>query len=93
MLVATKKDLRDDPAAVQRLQMNGMEPTTYDQGAGLCREIGGARFIECSALTQENLKEIFDTSIRVVLDAMKRASSGGKSKKGKMNMTFRCAIM
>ena len=90
MLVATKKDLRDDPQAVQRLKLNGMDPTTYEQGAGLCREIGGARFIECSALTQENLKEIFDTSIRVVLDAMRKASSG-KSKKGKMQ--FRCAIM
>ena len=78
VLVATKKDLRDDPAAVQRLQMNGMEPTTYDQGAGLCREIGGARFIECSALTQKGLKNVFDEAIRVVLVPPQAPKKSGK---------------
>ena len=40
--------------------------------AQLARELGAYKYIECSALTQQGLKGVFDDSIRCVLDAMKK---------------------
>ena len=34
--------------------------------------MGAYKYIECSALTQQGLKGVFDDSIRCVLDAMKK---------------------
>ena len=37
----------------------------------LCEELGGEMVLECSAKTQQGLKEVFDSTIRVALDARK----------------------
>ena len=42
------------------------------------KEIGAINYIECSALTQKNLKHVFDEAIRVVL--FPSESSGQKKK-------------
>ena len=43
-----------------------MEPISYTQGVQMQKEIRAATYIECSALTQQSLKSVFDEAIRAV---------------------------
>jgi len=67
VLVGTKSDLRNKPAAVESLRANGEEPITPEMGEQMRQEIGAYKYLECSALTQEGLAAVFDEAIRVVL--------------------------
>ena len=64
ILVGTKLDLRDDPETIHGLRQKRMEPISFDQGLSVSREIRAAKYLECSALTQRNLKSVFDEAIR-----------------------------
>ena len=53
-------DLRDDPVVLEKLAKNRSRPVTFDQGERLARELGAVKYVECSALTQKGLKNVFD---------------------------------
>ena len=67
ILVGTKLDLREDPATLESLRSKRMEPVSYDQALIVAKEIRAHKYLECSALTQRNLKSVFDEAIRLVL--------------------------
>lgn len=67
ILVGTKIDLRNDPALIEKLRERGQSPITYEQGVQLAKDIGAVKYLECSALTQQGLKNVFDEAIRAVL--------------------------
>lgn len=67
ILVGTKLDLRNDPAMVEKLRARFLAPITYPQGASMAREIRAVKYLECSALTQQGVKTVFDEAIRAVL--------------------------
>jgi len=69
ILVGTKLDLREKESAVATLRESGQEPVTPAQGKSAATQIGAVKYLECSALTQENLSEVFEEAIRVVLKA------------------------
>ena len=83
ILVGTKLDLRD--GVPEGLQVQGAAPPTTDsqdfvtteQGKALAASVGAAAYVECSALTQEALKEVFDTTIKQVLSPPSAGGSGG----------------
>eukprot|EP01097_Dermamoeba_algensis_P000388 TRINITY_DN1134_c0_g1_i1.p2 TRINITY_DN1134_c0_g1~~TRINITY_DN1134_c0_g1_i1.p2 ORF type:complete len:151 (-),score=34.69 TRINITY_DN1134_c0_g1_i1:62-514(-) len=68
VLCGTKLDLRDDAATIQRLQEKKMSPISHEQGLQMAKDIGAVKYIECSALTQKGLKELFDEACRAVLN-------------------------
>jgi len=68
LLVGTQIDLRDDGAAVEKLAKNKQKPTTFEQGEKLARELKAVKYVECSALTQKGLKNVFDEAILAALE-------------------------
>jgi len=67
ILVGTKLDLREDKETLDKLRTKRMSPITYPQGLAMAKEISAVRCLECSALTQKGLKNVFDEAIRAVL--------------------------
>jgi len=67
ILVGTKLDLRDNVDTINKLKEKGLAPISEEKGKHLAKEIQAARYIECSALTQLNLKKVFDEAIKVVM--------------------------
>lgn len=65
VLVGTKLDLRDD---IQYISDHpGATPITTTQGEELRKMIGAVAYIECSSKTQQHVKSVFDTAIKVAL--------------------------
>ncbi|CAG8532178.1 1127_t:CDS:2 [Dentiscutata erythropus] len=68
LIVGTKIDLRDDPLTVSELRQKNMRPVTSEQGKELAQELGAIKYVECSALTQKGLKNVFDEAAVAALD-------------------------
>ncbi|KAK3696765.1 Ras-related C3 botulinum toxin substrate 2 [Vermiconidia calcicola] len=67
ILVGTKLDLRDDPEVREQLRQRKMAPIQYEQAVQVAKEIKAVKYLECSALTQRNLKSVFDEAIKAVI--------------------------
>lgn len=64
ILVGTKLDLRDDPEVREQLRQRKMAPIQYEQAVQVAKDIKAVKYLECSALTQRNLKSVFDEAIK-----------------------------
>ncbi len=71
-------DLRDDRETVEKLTEKNLKPISQADGLKLQKEIRAVKYMECSALTQKNLKIVFDEAIRAVL----KPTSDKKKRKG-----------
>jgi Ras-related C3 botulinum toxin substrate 1 len=60
-------DVREDKDTIEKLREKRMAPIMYPQGIQMQKEIGAVKYLECSALTQKGLKNVFDEAIRAVL--------------------------
>lgn len=67
ILVGTQCDLRTDVKVLIELDRYHEKPVSEQQAKKLAQEIGAACYLESSALTQKNMKEVFDTAILVGL--------------------------
>lgn len=67
ILVGTQLDLRNDVKVLLDLGNYGERPVAETDGRSKARRIGAVAYIECSALTQKNMKEVFDLAISTVL--------------------------
>jgi len=72
ILVGTKIDLRDDEGIIERLRRTNQVPIRHWQGEARSCEIGAIKYVECSALTQVGLKNVFDEAITAVLVPQKK---------------------
>ena len=87
MLVGTQCDLRNDVKVLIELNKYNDKPVTEAQARQLAKDIDAECYVECSALTQKNLKEVFDEAILVSLDSRgclpKRADRKTRSSRSK----------
>ena len=60
LIVGTQVDLRDNPQIMEKLQRQEQEMIAPEQGECLARELGAVQYVECSAITQKGLKNVFD---------------------------------
>lgn len=60
MIVGTQTDLRDDPSVREKLAKQKMSPVRKEDGERMAKELGAVKYVECSALTQYKLKDVFD---------------------------------
>lgn len=67
VLCGTRLELRDDPEVIARLHQHRQAPISYQKGEALAREIGAARYMECSIERLIGVKELFDEAVRSVL--------------------------
>jgi cell division control protein 42 len=53
-------DLREDKSVKEKLEKQRMAPVKREDGERMARELGAVKYVECSALTQYKLKDVFD---------------------------------
>ncbi|XP_061504572.1 ras-related C3 botulinum toxin substrate 1 isoform X1 [Anopheles gambiae] len=63
----TKIDLREDRETISLLADQGLSALKREQGQKLANKIRAVKYMECSALTQRGLKQVFDEAVRAVL--------------------------
>ena len=68
LLVGTQQDLRDDPTMIGKLDKNKQKPVTNEQGEACAKQLQAVKYVECSALTQKGLKNVFDEAILAALE-------------------------
>ena len=68
LIVGTQVDLRDDKVIIEKLQRQRLRPITQEQGDRLARDLRAVKYVECSALTQRGLKNVFDEAIVAALE-------------------------
>ncbi|ELP86198.1 Rho GTPase, putative [Entamoeba invadens IP1] len=88
ILVGTKMDLREDPNCVEKMRNMGIEPIFIERGSQTAQEIGAVKYLECSALTQQNLKLVFEEAVRayVTKSSQIENSKSHKSHKNKCSL-------
>jgi GTPase SAR1 family protein len=67
ILVGTKADLRQDDDMINQLKLRGKTPITTEQGETLAKDIGAVKYVECSAMRNEHVKDVFNEAIRATL--------------------------
>jgi len=72
VLVGTKSDLRKDDSMAKQLAARNQAMVTVESAQRMAKEIGAVSFLECSALTQEGLKQVFDDAIRAAMAGTKK---------------------
>ena len=77
ILLGTKVDLRGDRATLDKLTKEQEEVVSKEEGKRMAKSLKAAKYLECSALTREGVKNVFD---EVILQHLK------KSEKKKCNL-------
>ncbi|KHO00810.1 GTPase Cdc42 [Metarhizium album ARSEF 1941] len=68
LIVGTQVDLRDDPSVREKLMKQKMTPVRREDGERMARDLHAVKYVECSALTQFKLKDVFDEAIVAALE-------------------------
>ncbi|TQS39088.1 hypothetical protein Golomagni_00392 [Golovinomyces magnicellulatus] len=77
ILVGLKKDLRDDPVAIEEMRKRSQNFITTSQAAETAKSIGARKFLECSSLTGEGVDDVFEAATRAALLTFQNGEKSG----------------
>lgn len=77
ILVGLKKDLREDPVAVEEMRKKSMRFVTPQEGDAVAREIGARKYLECSSLSGEGVDDVCEAATRAALLTFESGESSG----------------
>lgn len=67
VLVGCKRDLRDDENTIRELAVMRQKPVSEAEGEAMAERIKAWRYIECSAKTKYNVREVFEIATKAAL--------------------------
>ncbi|CAG5123966.1 unnamed protein product [Candidula unifasciata] len=68
ILVGTQCDLRDDETTKLKLQKRRQRALSTEEGQRMAKKLGADCYVECSALSRQGLKDVFDEALLSVLE-------------------------
>lgn len=77
ILVGLKKDLRDDPVAIEEMRKKSLRFVAERQGEQTAQEIGARKYLECSSLSGEGVDDVFEAATRAALLIFEKGEGGG----------------
>ncbi|KAK3946390.1 putative RHO1 protein [Diplogelasinospora grovesii] len=80
ILVGCKKDLRNDPKTIEELRKISQKPVSESEGAKIAQDIKAHKYLECSAKTNEGVREVFENATRAALMKQKNKGKRGLCK-------------
>jgi len=72
ILVGTKSDLRDDPYSISACKKLNKPMVLDAEAREFQKQLGAKAYVECSALTHENINLVFDEALRASQEPTKR---------------------
>lgn len=81
VLVGCKSDARNDQKQIDRLNAKGESFVSESEGKFLANKIGATQYLECSALTQDGIKTVFDQAIREAIRNRKKSKVQTKQRR------------
>lgn len=67
ILVGLKKDLREDPLAIEEMRKRSQKFVTAREGQEMAQACGARKYLECSSLTGEGVDDVFEAATRAAL--------------------------
>ncbi|PWI69522.1 hypothetical protein PCL_01169 [Purpureocillium lilacinum] len=77
ILVGLKKDLREDPVAIEEMRKKSLRFVTQHDGEVAAREVGARRYLECSSLSGEGVDDVFEAATRAALLTFEKGEGSG----------------
>ncbi|CEF68812.1 Small GTPase superfamily and Small GTPase superfamily, Rho type and Small GTPase superfamily, Rab type and Small GTP-binding protein domain and Small GTPase superfamily, Ras type and P-loop containing nucleoside triphosphate hydrolase domain-containing protein [Strongyloides ratti] len=90
ILVGTHLDERTNLNSIMELQRIGQKPVDFSKGKSIADQLS-AEYVECSALTQRCLKDVFDKAIVTAMNGVKEKHEKGNKLGAKINAKFQTA--
>jgi len=77
ILVGLKKDLREDPMAIEEMRKKSLKFVTSREGTEMAQSCGARKYLECSSLIGEGVDDVFEAATRAALLTFNDRKSGG----------------
>lgn len=77
ILVGLKKDLREDPVAIEEMRKKSLRFVTEHDGETTARDIGAKKYLECSSLSGEGVDDVFEAATRAALLTFEKSEGSG----------------